>query len=148
LRNQAVQWRRASRSCTNSCGIKKKACEELVALWGIIPICSSCHAIRDDIGFWERVDIYLAKTVIFCSVMVFVPSAWSNSIPSCRKVKPLGMILSRTNSTTLHHFVNEKREEFSELFPLYNRLCEFRTDRSFLHHQQDQPVPMFHEYHR
>jgi len=39
----------------------KKAREELLVLRGIIPICSSCHSIRDDSGYWERVDIYMAK---------------------------------------------------------------------------------------
>jgi len=39
----------------------KKAREELLVLRGIIPICSNCHSIRDDSGYWERVDIYMAK---------------------------------------------------------------------------------------
>lgn len=39
----------------------KKAREELLALRGIIPICSSCHSIRSDSGYWERVDIYMSK---------------------------------------------------------------------------------------
>lgn len=39
----------------------KKAREELMTLRGIIPICSSCHSIRDDSGYWERVDVYMAK---------------------------------------------------------------------------------------
>ncbi len=39
----------------------KKAREELSALRGIIPICSSCHSIREDGGYWEQVDVYMAR---------------------------------------------------------------------------------------
>ncbi len=35
--------------------------EELNQLRGIIPICSSCMKIRDDRGYWERVDKYIAS---------------------------------------------------------------------------------------
>jgi PAS domain-containing protein len=32
---------------------------EIKALRGIIPICSKCHKIRDDEGYWQQVDQYL-----------------------------------------------------------------------------------------
>lgn len=39
----------------------KKAMEEIRALRGIIPICAKCKKIRDDHGFWEQVEEYVAK---------------------------------------------------------------------------------------
>ncbi|MCL5734575.1 MAG: PAS domain S-box protein [Actinobacteria bacterium] len=35
------------------------ALEEIKALRGIVPVCSYCHRIRDDKGFWENVDTYI-----------------------------------------------------------------------------------------
>jgi len=34
---------------------------ELEVMQGIIPICSHCKCIRDDEGYWERVETYIAK---------------------------------------------------------------------------------------
>ncbi len=39
----------------------KKAMEEIRTLRGIIPICAKCKKIRDDHGFWEQVEEYVAK---------------------------------------------------------------------------------------
>lgn len=38
---------------------KKKAEEEIKALRGIIPICSHCKEIRDDKGYWNKLEAYL-----------------------------------------------------------------------------------------
>lgn len=38
-----------------------KAISEIKTLRGILPICSFCKKIRDDQGYWERVDIYIKK---------------------------------------------------------------------------------------
>lgn len=38
----------------------EQALAEVRELSGIIPICSSCHKIRDDAGYWNRVEDYLA----------------------------------------------------------------------------------------
>ena len=35
--------------------------EELKTLRGIIPICASCKKIRDDSGYWNRIEAYIAK---------------------------------------------------------------------------------------
>ncbi len=35
--------------------------KEVKALRGLIPICAKCKKIRDDKGFWEKVEIYLEK---------------------------------------------------------------------------------------
>jgi phosphoserine phosphatase RsbU/P len=37
----------------------QKALEEVRTLRGIIPICATCKKIRDDQGFWQRVEAYV-----------------------------------------------------------------------------------------
>jgi len=39
----------------------KKAVDEIRALQGIIPICSYCHAIRDDEGAWNKIEEYISS---------------------------------------------------------------------------------------
>lgn len=36
-----------------------KALDEIKTLRGILPCCSFCKKIRDDKGFWEKVDVYI-----------------------------------------------------------------------------------------
>ena len=40
---------------------KKKAEEEIMALQGIIPICSVCKEIRDDRGYWKKLENYISE---------------------------------------------------------------------------------------
>lgn len=35
------------------------AFDKIKTLRGLIPICSNCHKIRNDEGYWERVDVYV-----------------------------------------------------------------------------------------
>ena len=39
----------------------KQALEEVKTLSGLIPICSHCKKIRDDTGYWQKVEEYLSK---------------------------------------------------------------------------------------
>ncbi len=39
----------------------QKALDEVKTLQGIIPICSSCKKIRDDEGYWNRIESYMEK---------------------------------------------------------------------------------------
>jgi len=39
----------------------KKALDEVQTLRGIIPICANCKNIRDDRGYWSRVESYVSK---------------------------------------------------------------------------------------
>ncbi len=39
----------------------KRTREEIVTLRGIIPICSRCKKIRNEKGYWEQLEAYLAK---------------------------------------------------------------------------------------
>lgn len=38
----------------------ERALEEIKTLRGILPLCSFCKKIRNDEGFWERVDVYVS----------------------------------------------------------------------------------------
>jgi hypothetical protein len=40
---------------------QKRNADEIKILRGIIPLCSFCKNIRDDKGYWERVDVYISK---------------------------------------------------------------------------------------
>lgn len=39
----------------------RSALEEVETLRGILPICSYCHKIRDDDGYWNRIERYLSQ---------------------------------------------------------------------------------------
>ncbi len=39
----------------------RKAWDEIAVLRGIIPICASCKNIRDDEGYWQRIEDYVAS---------------------------------------------------------------------------------------
>lgn len=39
----------------------QKALSEIKTLKGILPFCSYCKKIRDDKGYWEKVDVYIYK---------------------------------------------------------------------------------------
>ncbi len=39
----------------------KNAREEIYNLRGIIPVCASCHKVRDDNGYWDQVERYISK---------------------------------------------------------------------------------------
>ncbi len=37
----------------------RRALANIVTLQGLIPICASCNKIRDDAGYWNRVEFYI-----------------------------------------------------------------------------------------
>ena len=39
----------------------ESALEQIRTLRGIVPICTNCKKIRDDKGFWEQVETYVAR---------------------------------------------------------------------------------------
>jgi len=39
----------------------RKAVDEIKTLRGLIPICAWCKRIRDDEGYWDQLEVYLAK---------------------------------------------------------------------------------------
>lgn len=42
-------------------GKLQESLAEIKTLRGILPVCSFCKKVRDDKGYWEQVDIYIAK---------------------------------------------------------------------------------------
>ena len=38
---------------------RKAVLDEVKTLRGLIPICAWCHKVRDDAGFWQRLETYL-----------------------------------------------------------------------------------------
>lgn len=55
----------------------QKALEEIKTLKGIVPICANCKSIRDDKGYWEQVETYVAR---------FTEARFSHGIcPDCMK---------------------------------------------------------------
>ncbi len=39
----------------------QKAFDQIKTLRGIVPICASCKKIRDDQGFWNKVEVYISE---------------------------------------------------------------------------------------
>lgn len=39
-----------------------KATADIKALHGLLPICGSCHKVRDDRGYWQQVETFLAQS--------------------------------------------------------------------------------------
>ena len=39
----------------------RKALENVKTLSGLLPVCSWCHQVRDDQGYWGQVETYLTK---------------------------------------------------------------------------------------
>ncbi len=37
----------------------QKALANIVTLQGLLPICGSCHKIRDDVGYWNQLEFYI-----------------------------------------------------------------------------------------
>jgi len=37
----------------------RRALANIVTLQGLIPICASCNKIRDDVGYWNRLEFYI-----------------------------------------------------------------------------------------
>lgn len=38
---------------------REKSLDDIKVLQGLLPICSSCHKIRDDKGYWSRIELYI-----------------------------------------------------------------------------------------
>lgn len=61
---------------------------EVRELSGLLPICAWCDKVRDDEGYWNRVDAFLKKTPAPKSPIASVPPADHSSSPrSYRKIR-------------------------------------------------------------
>jgi len=67
----------------------RKALQEIKVLSGFLPICSSCKSIRDDKGYWNKIEAYLSEhsdvelTHSLCPVCIeklYGRDAWYNTL--------------------------------------------------------------------
>lgn len=56
-----TERKRAEAERENIISELQKALKEVKSLRGILPLCSFCKKIRDDTGYWEKVDVYIHK---------------------------------------------------------------------------------------
>jgi len=56
-----TELKRAEADRENAIRKLEQALAEIKTLRGILPLCSFCKKIRDDKGYWERVDVYINK---------------------------------------------------------------------------------------
>jgi len=50
-----------TRSFTRDITALREAQEKIKVLRGLLPICSSCKKVRDDNGYWNRIEVYIAE---------------------------------------------------------------------------------------
>jgi hypothetical protein len=46
---------------TKLIGELRRALDEVEQLRGLLPICASCKKIRDDMGYWNQIEVYITK---------------------------------------------------------------------------------------
>ena len=56
-----MAYRRLTRQLAEKNDELTRALEEIKTLRGCLPICSNCKKIRDDKGYWERIENYLQQ---------------------------------------------------------------------------------------
>ncbi|MGH7167643.1 MAG: PAS domain S-box protein [Nitrospiraceae bacterium] len=50
-----------TRSFTRDITALREAQEKIKVLRGLLPICSSCNKVRDDNGYWNRIEVYITE---------------------------------------------------------------------------------------
>ncbi len=72
----------------------KEAQEEILTLQGILPICASCKKIRDDQGYWNKLEEYIQKhsDALFshglchdCAEQLYGDQPWFKEIPESER---------------------------------------------------------------
>lgn len=61
LKDEITERKRIEKELQTTITDLKKASTEIKTLRGILPLCSFCKKIRDDKGYWEKVDVYIHK---------------------------------------------------------------------------------------
>lgn len=56
-----MTYRKMARELAEKNAALEKAMEEIKTLRGCLPICANCKKIRDDKGYWERIEDYLRR---------------------------------------------------------------------------------------
>ena len=57
----AIERKRLTKEREELINKLQKALEEVKTLSGLLPICASCKNIRDDKGYWKKVEIYFSE---------------------------------------------------------------------------------------
>ena len=57
----AVERNRIERQLANTVNELEDALNKINTLSGLLPICSHCKSIRDDGGYWNRLETYIAN---------------------------------------------------------------------------------------
>ena len=61
INNTLILMNKASQSLKNKIIELQKAQEEVNLLSGLLPICATCKKIRDDNGYWNRMESYISS---------------------------------------------------------------------------------------
>lgn len=69
----------------------RHALNEIKTLRGIVPICASCKKIRDDKGYWEQVEAYVAKYTEAHFSHGICPECMTKLYPEFCKKKDIGI---------------------------------------------------------
>ena len=70
----------------------KRAREEIISLKGLLPICAGCKKIRDDDGFWLRVEAYLTTHTDVELTHGLCPDCYQESL---KKIEPYRQKMQR-----------------------------------------------------
>jgi hypothetical protein len=52
----------------------ESAMNNVKVLGGLLPICASCKKIRDDKGYWNRIESYITAQMLFMQEIVPLPA--------------------------------------------------------------------------
>ena len=69
----------------------EKAYNEIKTLRGILPICSSCKKIRDDDGYWQKVEIYVRDHSEASFSHGYCPECAEKELQKIRKERTAGV---------------------------------------------------------
>ncbi len=62
----------------------KTAQAEVKTLSGLLPICAGCKKIRDDQGYWNQIETYIARHSDATFTHGLCPECWPASTPTWR----------------------------------------------------------------
>ncbi len=60
----------------------KRAMDQVKTLQGILPICSLCKKIRNDQGYWDKVDVYMRDHLEAEFIHSFCPECLKKHYPA------------------------------------------------------------------
>ncbi len=87
LQHEITERKQAEQDRENLILELQGALENIRTLKGMIPICSNCKKIRDDDGYWNRIEKYIVEHSRLNSGTASAPNARGNSIRKCLRKK-------------------------------------------------------------